>query len=198
MPRGRQTHTDGDPRGDEPEGVETVTEDQKRAADGGDEPEETPPEETPEEETPTPRERPDADDVEAEQGDAEGQARRSARGPEDERPEGERGEPQSAGRLQTEEQREADDERAARNRESTTAILESQGMTYEEGQRRLTRERGYADDLPMVSHTQAWETGYAGQVPDRTPNEAYQAGGDEEEAARADLRAASRGRLGND
>jgi hypothetical protein len=195
MPRGRQTHTDGDPRGDEPEGVETVTEDQKRAADGGDEPDQEPDQEPDGQETPTPRERDNADDVEAEQGDAEGQARRSARGGAAEGGDEPGGEAQSAGRLQAEEQREADDERAVRNRESTTAILESQGLSYEEGQRRLTRERGFADDLPMVSHTQAWETGYAGQVPDRTPNEAYQAGGDEEQAARADRRAATRGRI---
>lgn len=145
------------------------------------------------EEAPEPRERPNADDVEAEQSGADEQARESAPEPESEQT-------RSAGEQQVAEQRKAECEQrpADRNRESTDAILSEQGTDYDTAQRQLTVERGFDPDRPMVSHVEAWETGYAGQVADPTPNEAYQAGGDESEAARADLRAATRGRLPRD
>lgn len=167
-------------RGDEPEQAETNTEDQRQVQ-----------EQDQQEDAPQPRERDNADDVEEQQGNVDEQMR-----------EGTPGETE-ADKVAEEDpavkaQREQSERSAKLNEESRSAILKDQGLEGDKGVRRLTRERGYDPDLPLVSHTEAWETGYAGQVPDRTPNEAYQAGGDETEAARADLRAASLGRLGND
>jgi hypothetical protein len=75
-------------------------------------------------------------------------------------------------------------------------IAEAQGTTPDELRERLTRERGTDPDLPLVSHVEAFETGYAGQVPDTVPNEAYTVSGQVTgEAAAQDRRAATRGRL---
>jgi hypothetical protein len=148
------------------------------------------------EDAPEPRERADADDVEAEQGNVDEQIDEARPEPDEdaerEREQRERDEPALKA------QREAAERQQKASDESRDAILADQGLEGDEGLKRLTRERGIDPDLPLVSVTESWETGYAGQVPDRTPNEAYQAGGDEDEAARADLRAATRGRLGND
>lgn len=78
-------------------------------------------------------------------------------------------------------------------------IFEASGMTEDEARQRLARDRGYDPDLPLVSHVEAFETGYAGQVPDRTPNEAYTVSGQVTgEAAAADYAAATRGRTGDE
>jgi hypothetical protein len=78
-------------------------------------------------------------------------------------------------------------------------IAEAQGTTADELRVRLTRDRGFDPDRPMVSHREAFETGFAGQVPDPTPNEAYTVGGQVTgEAAAADHRAATRGRDGDE
>lgn len=75
-------------------------------------------------------------------------------------------------------------------------IFEASGMTPEEARERHIRDRGYDPDLPMVSHVEAFETGYAGQVPDPVPNEAYTVSGQVTgEAAAQDRLAASKGRI---
>ena len=94
-----------------------------------------------------------------------------------------------------------DDEPEDRPDEGKTrrAIFEAQGLTEEEADLRLRRDRGYSDDQPLVSHREAFETGYAGQVPDPTLNEAYTVSGQASgEAAAADHRAATRGRDGDE
>lgn len=75
-------------------------------------------------------------------------------------------------------------------------IAEAAGLSPEEMDDRFARERGLSTELPAYSHREAFETGFAGQVPDPTPNEAYTVSGQVTgEAAAQDRAAASRGRL---
>lgn len=64
---------------------------------------------------------------------------------------------------------------------------------------RLVRERGYDPDRPFRSVTESYDAGHIGQKRDPLPGDAYSVAGQTSgEAAKADLRAATRGRLGND
>lgn len=75
-------------------------------------------------------------------------------------------------------------------------IAEGLGLSVDELDERFADERGLNPGEPAYSHTEAFETGYAGSTPDPLPNEAYTVSGQVTgEAAAQDRRAATRGRL---